>query len=246
VANLRDSEEIIELRQKITTFLKREANANRDNTDSRGKRVNRNDRSGSSNANGNSNSTPCRKHEGAHLWKGCPENWRNKNSGNDNSKNSNQAANANSQSPNTRKGTQGEVKSTENQRSTNGSPMVRFDNDCETDDESACSSHASRGELMEIVGSMSISSRSQNLHPITIITLLDSNQKRLAWKTIARPMLHRQGSHLLGHGENVARPHNLWRLQSVCHSQRYILIKRNAKTGKCHATLSLHQQDFHH
>ena len=58
--------------------------------------------------------------------------------------------------------------------------MVRFHNDCGTDDESACSSHTSRGELMEIVDK----SHSQNLHPITIITLLDSNQKRVACKAL--------------------------------------------------------------
>ena len=58
--------------------------------------------------------------------------------------------------------------------------MVRFDNDYKTDDESTCSSHASCGELMEIVDK----SHSQNLHPITIITLLDSNQKRVACKAL--------------------------------------------------------------
>ena len=58
--------------------------------------------------------------------------------------------------------------------------MVHFDNDCKADDESVCSSHASYGELMEIVDK----SHSQNLHPITIITLRDSNQKRVACKAL--------------------------------------------------------------
>ncbi len=119
---------------------------------------------------------------GAHLWQDCPDNWRNPNSSNANAGNSSQTSNStsNSQSSNSRKGTRGEVKSTENQRITNNSPMVRFDDDCEADDESACSSHASRGELMEMVDK----SHSQSLHPITIITLLASNQKRVACKAL--------------------------------------------------------------
>jgi hypothetical protein len=82
--DLRDSKEIIELCRKITTFLKREANANRENTDNRNSRGSRSNRPTSNNGNGNGNSAPCRKHEGAHLWKDCPENWQNKNRGNDN------------------------------------------------------------------------------------------------------------------------------------------------------------------
>jgi len=76
--DLHDSKEIIELCRKITTFLKREANANCENTNNRGSRGNRNDRPTANNGNGSSNSAPYRKHEGAHLWKDCPENWRNK------------------------------------------------------------------------------------------------------------------------------------------------------------------------
>ena len=64
-----------------------------------------------------------------------------------------------------------------NQQSTNGSPMVHFDNDCE-----AHNSHASRGELMEIV--VKTDNKAQNLHPITIITLLDNDQKRVACKAL--------------------------------------------------------------
>jgi hypothetical protein len=181
--DLRNADEIIELCRKITTFLKREHNVSSNRTSSGGRhdRTSSSGRNGgNSNSNASGNSAPCRKHDGAHLWKDCPDNWRNPNRNNTTSGTSSSNSNSSSQNSSSRKGTRGEVKSTENQRTSENSPMVRFDDDCEADDESTCSSHASRGELMEIVGK----SHSQNLHPITIITLLDSNQKRVACKAL--------------------------------------------------------------
>ena len=60
--------------------------------------------------------------------------------------------------------------------------MVRFDINCKANDESACSSHASHSELMEIIAKSN--TKTQHLHPITIITLLDSNEKRVACKAL--------------------------------------------------------------
>ena len=73
--DLRDSNDIIKLCRKITTFLKREHNV----SSSRNSNGNCNDKSSSNNgnsSNGNANgtSTPSRKHDGAHLWKDCPDN----------------------------------------------------------------------------------------------------------------------------------------------------------------------------
>jgi hypothetical protein len=188
--DLRDANEIIKLCRKITTFLKREHNVSSNRTGSGGQNNRTNSKGGNSgnnsSNNSNSSSAPCKKHDGAHLWKDCPDNWRNPNRNNANAGTSSQASNSNSnanstsQNSSSRKGPRGEVKSTENQRTTDSSPMVRFDDDCEADDESACSSHASWRELMEIVGKAHV----QNLHPITIITLLGSNQKRVACKAL--------------------------------------------------------------
>jgi hypothetical protein len=41
--------------------------------------------------------------------------------------------------------------------------MVRFNDDCEANDESACSSHTSCGELMEIAAKPNSESHAQNL-----------------------------------------------------------------------------------
>ena len=60
--------------------------------------------------------------------------------------------------------------------------MVRFDTDHKTDSKSACSINASQGELMEIVSKTV--SMSQDLHPITIITLLDKELKPIACKAL--------------------------------------------------------------
>jgi hypothetical protein len=60
--------------------------------------------------------------------------------------------------------------------------MIRFEDNYESDDESACISHVSQGELMEIVAKTN--SKSQDLHPITIITLLDKEHKRVLCKPL--------------------------------------------------------------
>ena len=60
--------------------------------------------------------------------------------------------------------------------------MIRFDTDCKDDDESACSSPDLHGELMEIISESK--TKTQHLHPITIITLLDNDQKRAACKAL--------------------------------------------------------------
>lgn len=59
--------------------------------------------------------------------------------------------------------------------------MIRF----EEDDESIASSIISRGELMHIVSKPSTQKQSkESLHPITILTLLDKNQQRVACTTL--------------------------------------------------------------
>jgi hypothetical protein len=116
------------------------------------------------------------KHDGAHTWKDCPENWCNKNRAifNDTPTTSNSASTQN-------RSNRGKVKSTEYVTShQNNSPMVKFDN-VESDDESAISSIASQGELMNIV---SMTPTKQSLHPITILTLLDKNQQRITCTTL--------------------------------------------------------------
>jgi hypothetical protein len=55
--------------------------------------------------------------------------------------------------------------------------MVNFDIDCEDGDESAFNSHGCRGELMEIITKSS--TKTQHLHSITFITILDSDQSKL-------------------------------------------------------------------
>ena len=177
--NLRDKEDIIELCRRISTMLKREADANRDNREHRNSNRSRSNNTNSNDAREGRDAAPCRKHDGAHLWKDCPDNWKNKNRNNDSARNS--ASSPSPPSQNSSRKNRGEVKSTES-RSTNESPMIRFDSDYESDDESACSSHASRGELMEIVTKSD--AKSQHLHPITIITLLDNDQKRVACKAL--------------------------------------------------------------
>jgi hypothetical protein len=175
---LRDRNDILELCRRITTLLRRESDANNQPNNRNGGR-DRTNQGATNNANNRErkNAAPCRKHNGAHTWGECPNNWRNQNS----SGNGGQApprTTSSSSAPSSKK--RGEVKSTESQSSTNEAAIVHFESDCESDDESYCSSHASRGELMEI-GSKT---DSQNLHPITIITLLDNHKKRVACKVL--------------------------------------------------------------
>jgi hypothetical protein len=96
-------------------------------------------------------SAPCRKHDGAHQWKDCPENWHNKNC----RTTSNDTPAASSSSSTQSKSSKGEVKCTESNTSPqNSTPVVRF-NDIDSDDESANSSIASQGELMHIISKKS-------------------------------------------------------------------------------------------
>jgi hypothetical protein len=77
--NLRDKEEIIELCCRISTMLKREANAsfdNRENHENRNNSRPRGDKANSNHVTENRDAAPCRKHDGAHQWKDCPDNWR--------------------------------------------------------------------------------------------------------------------------------------------------------------------------
>ncbi|KAL3787430.1 hypothetical protein HJC23_001827 [Cyclotella cryptica] len=119
-----------------------------------------------------------RKHDGAHHWKDCPDNWWNQAS--NNSRGQTKSRSPSSAQANSSQKSQGEVKSTESQGSTNGLPMVCIESDCKADNKSCCSSHMSCGELMKIVAKAD----NWNLHPITIITLLNNRQKRVACKTL--------------------------------------------------------------
>ena len=67
-----DADEIIKLCCKITTFLKREHNITGNGTGSGGYNDRTNSNSGNNSSNFHSSSAPCRKHNGAHLWKDGP------------------------------------------------------------------------------------------------------------------------------------------------------------------------------
>jgi hypothetical protein len=120
------------------------------------------------------NSALCCKHDGAHQWKDCPENWHNKN--HRTTSNDTPAAYSSSSTQSKCKVKRTELKTSQQ----NSPPIVRFD-DIESDNESGNSSIASQGELMHII---SKTSTEENLHTITILTLLDKNQTRIACTTL--------------------------------------------------------------
>ncbi len=63
-------------------------------------------------------SAPCRKYNGAHKWKDCPDNWHNKNA------TSNDIPTASNSTPNRNRSSKGEVHSTEIETTHPHSPMV--------------------------------------------------------------------------------------------------------------------------
>lgn len=176
IDDLRDRDEILKECARITDVLDAEAEIEREKKNKQ--RNERGDGGNHKNDNEKSNpgneekkqSQPCRKHDGAHLWKDCPDNWHNKNKDKDAEKQTHSNRNK-----------RGEVKSTESGNS-NKTPLVRFaESDVEAEDESDDESRVSRGELMEIA--MDVKS-SRGLHPITILTLLDKDKQRIASKTL--------------------------------------------------------------
>ena len=181
--DLTSKEDIIKLCRKITKNLNEEKEVERERKQKEKMRNEQKSNSSSSknssnNGNGNSDkekkeSAPCRIHDEAHKWKDCPNNFRNKANG------GNKQANPPSES--NKKG-KGEVKSTESEKgSPSRSPIVRFkDVEFESDDESV-DSEASKGELMEIAAEVA---KSKGLHPITILTLLNGSQERIACKAL--------------------------------------------------------------
>ena len=94
---LRDSDNIINICHNITTFLKREADANCDNQDNRNSMRLRNNSTSNSNRESR-DVAPCSKYDGEHQWKDCPDNWWNMKCSNNNAKSSNPARNSTSAS----------------------------------------------------------------------------------------------------------------------------------------------------
>ena len=165
--NLRDEEEIIDLCRDIKEVLNIERQKDRfyNHHHSTSNQISAEERE-------RCDSAPCQKHNGVHKWKDCPDNWHNKSTtANDNPSASNSTSRT--------RGGKGEVHITEKVIHSD-SPMVTFD-EVEADDESATSSIISRGELMNIV---STTTSNKKLHPITILTLLDKNQHRVACTTL--------------------------------------------------------------
>lgn len=148
---LRDKEDIIALCARISYVLSAEVEAERKRKQDERSRNNSGD---NQNQNGNTNlsdeekekrdSAPCRKHNGAHQWKDCPENWHNKNR---HTHSSTTPTTSTTSSARTLKSDKGEVKSTESEaaQSHEGTPIIRFQDNIESDDESTASSNISRG-----------------------------------------------------------------------------------------------------
>jgi hypothetical protein len=70
--DLCDADEIIELCRKITASFKQEHNVSNNHSSNGGRNNRTSSNSGNSNSNTSRGSAPCRKHDGAHLWKDCP------------------------------------------------------------------------------------------------------------------------------------------------------------------------------
>lgn len=178
IDDLRDRDDILKECARITDVLDAEAEIEREkkskqsngNGNRNGNGNQNNERSTAGEQDGKKQSQPCRKHDGKHLWKDCPDNWHNKTKSGD----------ADKKGQANRSTKRGEVKSTES--GNNKTPLVRFEeSDVEPDDESENESQVSRGELMEIATDNVLS---QSLHPITIITMLDKSKQRVASKAL--------------------------------------------------------------
>lgn len=142
--DLCDRVKIIDLCFRITTMLQREHDASScKNLKSQNGNRSRNDKTTSGSNKDHKDAAPCRKHDEAHQWKDCPDIWHNKSSSNDGDQTSSQGSSSSAQTSNSTQRLRGEVKSAEIRHPSNGSPMVCFDSDQETDDDSACSSHVS-------------------------------------------------------------------------------------------------------
>lgn len=202
-------------------------------------------RSNGSDSNVNSNkaskdAVPYRKHNGAHQWKDCPENWQNKDHSNGNDKNYTTASNSSAQNCKANRRSRDEVTSTKSQQITNGSLMIPFDSDKEDDNESACSSHASCGELMEIIAKTD--NKTQNLHPISITTFLDNNHKRVACRALLDHCCIDMGliSWDLADMLNLPMTTSNPKVFTTANGT----FKRSPKIGECYATLPVHQPIF--
>ena len=144
----------------------------------------------STNSNKNSNdgdkekreSAPFRIHDRAHKRKDCPNIYRNKLNSNGRSVQSSSSASSSKD-----KCKKGEVKSTEGGRkSSTKTPLVCFQEPSFKSDDKSVDSEASCGELMDISANFATTTatKKKNLHPITVITLLNKDQQRIACEAL--------------------------------------------------------------
>ena len=174
-AKLREKDEVIELAREISEILDAEyevEQARKQKQNNRNTHNHYGSQGDSQPAKEKRDTAPCRKHDGKHKWKDCPDNWSNKD------RNSAAQETPTPHNNNKSRSNRGEVTTTEsgNSSSRSCSRGVRFEEvDYETDDDAS-----SRGEVMAI----NTTQRAANLHPITVITLPDKHQKRVACKVL--------------------------------------------------------------